>query len=70
MLLKAMLARPASKGWFAQFGKKSHRRSRHIKSQMKFFSGAKGKSFFQNNFWTFANKQAKKYKGSGWTGIN
>ncbi len=34
-LLKAMIAQPASKGWFQRFGKKSNHGSRHRKSQMK-----------------------------------
>lgn len=46
------------------------RRSRHIKSQMKFWSGPKGRSKLENNSWSFANRQAKKYGSNGLFGIN
>jgi hypothetical protein len=46
------------------------RRTRHRTAQMKFFSSSKYKNSAANSMWGFANKQAKKYKGSGWTGIN
>lgn len=38
-ILQAMMSRPASKGWFGQFGggKKAMHGSRHRRSQMKFF---------------------------------
>jgi len=52
------------------FGKMPKRRSRHIKSQMKFFSGGRYKSGAANSMWGFANKQAKRYGKNSWTGIN
>lgn len=47
-----------------------HRRSRHRSAQMKFWSGPRGKKKLESNNWTFANKQAKKYRGNGLFGIN
>lgn len=46
------------------------RRSRHLKSQMKFWGGSKGKARLENNNWSFANKQAKKYRANGMFGLN
>jgi len=51
-------------------GKNFSRRSRHRKSQMKFWSGKRGKSFLENNQWSFANRQAKRYGGNGLFGMN
>jgi hypothetical protein len=47
-----------------------HRRSRHVTSQMKFFSGSRGKAALENQRWSFANKQAKRYGSNGLFGIN
>jgi hypothetical protein len=56
--LISMKSRPASKGWFQQFGSKhTRRRERHIKSQMKFFSGPKFMTSFQNKAWKVASKK-------------
>ena len=53
-LLRAMMSRPSSKGWFYQFGKKKyHRRERHIKSQMKFFGGPKFGKRASDKLWGF-----------------
>lgn len=65
-----MMSRPASKGWFQQFGGKKSRRSRHIKSQMKFWGGPRGRKSLEDNRWSFANKQAKRYGKNGLFGMN
>jgi len=44
--------------------------SRHRRAKMKFWSGPKGKAFLENNRWSFANKQARKYRGNSLFGLN
>jgi len=46
------------------------RRSRHIRSQMKFFSGSRFKVQAANAQWGFANKLATKYRSNGLFGMN
>jgi len=53
-----------------RLGKMPQRRSRHLNSQMKFYSGKRFKDQYAQSFWGFANKQALKYKDNSWTGLN
>lgn len=48
----------------------SKRRSRHLRSQMKYYAGSKFKQVSANATWSFANTQARRYGNNGLFGIN